>query len=56
MAHVIEWTIQVQKHRSAMDRIRGRNAMAPDDPLAALIERLLRADSNMTGMTVDRAS
>jgi hypothetical protein len=52
----VEWTIQVHRHRSAMDKIRGRNAMAADDRLAALIERILRADSNITGITVDRES
>ncbi len=52
----VEWTIQVHKRRSAMDKIRGRNAMAADDPLSAVIERILHADSSVTGITVDTES
>jgi hypothetical protein len=50
----IEWTIQVHKHRSAKDKILGRNKMAADDPLTALIERILRADPQMAELTIDR--
>ena len=50
----VEWTIQVHKHRSTQDRILGRHKMAADDPLAALIERIVRADPQMTGITIDR--
>ena len=50
----VEWTIQVHKHRSGKDKILGRNKMAADDPLAALIERIVRADLQMTGITIDR--
>ena len=40
----VEWTIQVHRHRSLKDRLLRRNALAADDPLCSLIERLLRAD------------
>lgn len=50
----VEWTVQVHKHRSAKDKILGRNKMAADDPLATLIERIVRADPQMTEITVDR--
>lgn len=50
----VEWTVQVHKHRSAKDKILGRNKMAADDSLSALIERIVRADLQMTEVTVDR--
>ena len=50
----VEWTVQVHKHRSMTDRLLGRNTMAADDPLFALIERLVRADSTLHQVTVSR--
>jgi hypothetical protein len=50
----VEWTIQVHKHRSAKDKILGRNKMAADDPLAELIERIVRADPQMTEIMIER--
>ncbi len=50
----VDWTIQVHKRRSLMDRISGRNRMTPDDPLVALIERNLRDDAAITGVEVER--
>lgn len=40
-----EWTIQLHKHRSVTDKLMGRNKLAPDDAVLALLERLVRADS-----------
>ena len=50
----IEWTIQVHKHRSLTDKVLGRNKMAADDPLVALIERIVRTDPQMSEVSVDR--
>jgi len=49
-----DWVIQVHKHRSLTDRLLGRNKMAPDDPLFALIENIVRADSRCEQITVHR--
>jgi hypothetical protein len=50
----VEWTVQVHKHRSVKEKILGRNKMAADDPLAALIERIVRADPQMLEVSVER--
>ena len=51
MAHLVsfrkpaaEWIIQVHKHRSIKDTLLGKNKLADDDPLTALIENLIRTD------------
>jgi hypothetical protein len=50
-----DWVIQVHKHRSFRDRLLGRNKMAPDDPLFALIENILRADEAFKQVSVMRS-
>ena len=50
----VEWVIQVHKHRSFTDKVFGRNKMAADDSLAALIERIVRADPQISEVSVDR--
>ena len=50
----VEWVVQVHRHRSMSDKLFGRNKMAPDDPLAALIERVVRADPEISEVSVDR--
>jgi hypothetical protein len=50
----VEWVIQVHKHRSFTDKVFGRNKMAVDDSLAALIERIVRADPQISGVSVER--
>ena len=50
----VEWVIQVHRHRSLTDKLLGRNKMAADDPLAALIERILRADQQISEVAVER--
>ena len=50
----VEWTIQVHKRRSLKDKLLGGNMMSPDDPLSALVERILRADPAITAVEVDR--
>jgi len=51
---VIDWTLQVHKTRSMKDKLLGRNRMAADDPLSALIERIVRADGRIAEVIVDR--
>ena len=50
----VEWVIQVHKHRSMKDKLLGRNRLAVDDPLVALIERILRGDSQISEVSVER--
>ena len=50
----VEWVIQVHKHRSFTDKVFGRNKMLADDSLAALIERIVRADPQISDVSVER--
>ena len=50
----VDWTIQIHKHRSLRDKLTGRNKLAGDDPLSSAIERLVRQDSGITGIEVER--
>jgi hypothetical protein len=50
----VEWVIQVHKHRSLKDKLLGRNTMTADDPLAAVIERIVRADPHISEVSVER--
>jgi hypothetical protein len=50
----VEWVIQVHSHRSFKDRLLGRNKMAVDDPLVALIQRIVGADPQISGLSVER--
>jgi hypothetical protein len=50
----VEWVVQVHKYRSIKDKVLGRNKMAADDPLFALIERLVRGDNSIEAVSVTR--
>jgi hypothetical protein len=50
----IDWLIQVHKHRSLKEKLLGRNAMAVNDPLTTLLERIVRADPAIANVAVDR--
>ena len=50
----VEWVIQVHKHRSMKDKLLGRNTLAVDDSLAALIERIVRAEPQISNVSVER--
>jgi len=52
----VEWIIQVHKHRTFTDKVLGRNKLAADDPVVALIERLVRADPEIADVSVDRTA
>lgn len=53
-APTVAWVVQVHKDRSMKDRILGRNKMAADDPLFALIERIVRGDSRIQQVSVSQ--
>ena len=50
----IEWVIQVHRTRSLKDKLFGSNRMTAEDPLSALIERILRSDPAFEVASVDR--
>jgi len=49
----VEWVVQIHKHRSFRDKVFGRNKMATNDPVVALIERIVRADPQISEVSVD---
>jgi hypothetical protein len=52
----VDWIVQVHKRRSLKEKLLGRNRMAADDPLFALIERLVRADQRMQQVSVEKGA
>jgi hypothetical protein len=53
---VTDWLVQVHKHRSFKEKLLGRNKLAADDSLTTLIESIVRADTQMTDISVDRSA
>jgi hypothetical protein len=51
---IVEWVVQVHKHRSLTDKLFGRNKTSDDDPLFALIEAIVRADGSITEISIDK--
>ena len=50
----VEWTVQIHKSGSLKDKLTGKNKIAADDPLAALVERLLRSEPDFRNIQVDK--
>ena len=48
----VEWVVQVHRTRSLGDKLRGRNRLATDDPLCAVIERQARSDPSLDVLAV----
>ena len=53
-ASEIDWIIQVHKQRSLTDKLTGRNTMSTDDPLVALLERVVREEPAFRNVSVER--
>jgi hypothetical protein len=51
---ILDWTIQVHKHRTFKERLFGKSKMAADDALDALIERIVRSDDTLKDVEVSR--
>ena len=51
---MLDWTLQIQKNRSFVEKLLGKNSMAADDALSSLIERVIRADSRLLEVSVER--
>jgi hypothetical protein len=52
----VDWTIQIHKHRSFIDKLTRANRMTDDDPLSALIERIIRADPGIGQVEVEKTA
>ena len=51
----IDWALQIDRQRSFKDKITGANKMTEDDPLSREIERILRAESDIAALEMDRS-
>ena len=52
----VDWTIQIDRHRSFTDKLKGTNKMSDDDPLSRLLERILRSEAAVTQLESDRGA
>ena len=48
----VDWTLQLHRKRSTMDKLTGKNKLSADDPLFSLLERLVRAEPDFRGIDV----
>jgi hypothetical protein len=53
VGETVEWAVQVVKSRSLKDNLFGKNKQTEDDPLAALIESLFRAEPEICELEVE---
>jgi hypothetical protein len=49
----MDWTLQIHKSRSFKDKLTGRNKMTADDPLAALLVRIVRDEPAFRDVAVE---
>lgn len=49
----VEWTLQVDRHRSAMDRLRGRGKLTEDDALCVMLASLLKREPLVADLRVE---
>ncbi|QEG41242.1 hypothetical protein [Roseimaritima ulvae] len=52
----IEWALQIDKRRSLMDKLRGRNQHGPDDPLTAAIKSAIDTEQEFREISIDTAT
>jgi len=50
----VDWVVKIEKNRNIFDKLFGRNQFTLDDPLAALIEKLIRKDAGAKNIFVDK--
>ena len=55
-AEPVDWTIQIEKHRTFGEKLRGANKLAADDVVSALIERLVRQGAGASDVEVERGA
>jgi len=50
----VKWTIQLHKARSLKEKLLGQNKLKGDDPLLAVIEKIIRSDRDIGSIEVTR--
>jgi hypothetical protein len=50
-----EWVLQIDKHRSLVEKLLGRERMLIDDPCARFFQQLLEEEPSFKGVVVDPA-
>ena len=53
---MLDWNLQIHKQRTVLEKLRGKNAMATDDALCALVERIVRSESRLEDVSVVRGA
>ena len=53
-AAAVEWTLQIDRHRSFTDKLKGANKMSDDDPVSGLFERILRSEPAVMQLELDK--
>jgi hypothetical protein len=51
---VVRWVIQIHRHRTLWQRLRGTAHLAPDDPLVAAVVEILRAQPDFANVERSR--
>ena len=51
---VVRWVIQIHRHRTLWQRLRGAARLAPDDPLVAAVVEVLRAQPDFANVERSR--
>ncbi len=49
---MVDWTIQVHKRRSLVEKLTGRNKLTREDPLSRLVEDLVRGDPDFANVEI----
>jgi hypothetical protein len=55
-SHDVDWTIQVHKHRTAMEKLTGRNKLTDDDPLVSLLAGIFRETPGFRDVEIEKES
>jgi hypothetical protein len=45
-----EWRISIEKHRSLLDRLRGKNKMVGDEPIVAIIREIFEGEADFKNL------
>ena len=50
----VDWTVQIHKHRTVLEKLTGRNILTDDDALLALLEGFVREESTFRDVQVEK--
>jgi hypothetical protein len=50
----IEWLVQIDKHRSLLDKLLGRNKLTTADPLVESLAAAIRREASFTAVSVEQ--